>query len=371
MSKRYSYLSEFKHDNRFYPEITILITIKSFDLQAIRNRYLKTKDKTSKRTGSAERRAVSTGGVAKITFHNGQIKNAEILAELTEPRGIDYKGGILAVSSENKVFVLDNNIKEINDPWFSYIHTVDIHPDNYAKILVSSSGFDAFFEYDLIAKEKTNEWFAWENGFDHGYDPDTGEKVYLTRQKEQAELWKMNSLPHMLIDDPEKQVLPTAKRAAFINSVVYDTQNTDHIIATFFHEGAVFGIDKNTGDINMLIDSMKSPHGGCRFKNQFMATNTKGGEVVIGSMDNQYRYRFDTLKGKPDMLSGFEWIQNSVAFNGNIIAIDSNRNAFVIFNPENKMIDLIPYDNNWAVQDIITGKPDADQLSMLREISNK
>jgi hypothetical protein len=169
-------LSEFKKDSSFYGELNLLISIKSFDLQAIRSRYLSTKDKKSKRAGSFKRREVTEGGIAGIHIKGGEIKNQEVFLKVPEPRGIDIKNNILAVSSENKVYIIhEHGIEIIQDPWFSFIHTIDIRE---SKVLVSSSGYDALFEYDYLTKQKTFEWFAWEHGFNHGLDAETGEKLY-------------------------------------------------------------------------------------------------------------------------------------------------------------------------------------------------
>ena len=88
---------------------------------------------------------------------------------------------------------------------------------------------------------RSSEWWAWEHGFDKGIDPVTGETVILSRfpiaDKENVRL----------IADPEEDSLPTAMRAAFINSVEYDRLNEKQYIATFFHEGAVFSIDSQSG----------------------------------------------------------------------------------------------------------------------------
>ncbi|MGM0647995.1 MAG: hypothetical protein ACQESZ_06370 [Bacteroidota bacterium] len=371
MSKLIHPLSKFQINHDFYPRLTLLVTIKSFDLQAIRKRYLKTRDKTSQRTGSADRREVTLGGVAAITFEKGRIINAEVLTRLKEPRGIDMKGDILALSSENKVYLVKDRVEVIEDSWFSYIHTVDIHPHNFSRLLVSSSGFDAFFEYDMDTKEQTFEWFAWENGFDHGYDPQTGEKVFLTRWPEKAQALRGGGKPVMLINDPANQVLPTARRAAFINSVVYDQKSPDRIIATLFHEGAVYSIDKHSSAKERILDDMLSPHGGARWSEHYMATNTKGGQVVIGSNQHQNRYDFSQLKGKPRELADFEWIQNAVNIGDVIVAIDSNRNAFVVFQPHSKQLDFIPFDANWAVQDLIHGNLSVHQKQLLEEISEK
>jgi len=361
-------LSNFRTNHDFYPEITLLVTIKSFDLQAIRARYLKTRNKKSHRTGSSMRRKVTIGGVAKIVIKNGVITDSEILTELPEPRGIDFYNATMALSSENLVYIITDKINTIKDPWFSYIHTVNLNRNDLSSVLISSSGFDAIFEYNIQSWSKNFEWFAWENGFDQGLDPDTGENLYLTRRAEKAEYYKKHGCKYIYIDNPGQQTLPTAKRAAFINSVIYDTKKQDSIIATFFHEGAVYNIHRKSGHANKILDGLNSPHGGFSYDHRTMATNTKGGEVVIGDLKNQTRFDFNNLPGKPDYLSDFEWIQNSIPFGDNIIAIDSNRNSFVIFNPEYQLIDYIAFDNNWAVQDLINAEPLEEQLNLVRTI---
>jgi hypothetical protein len=363
-------IADFKRDNSFYGEIDLLITIKSFDLKAIRARYLKSKNNKSKRTGSVERRAVTEGGVANISISKGEITSLNVLAKLPEPRGIDYHNGIIALSSEDKVFIIkENKIYTITDPWFSYIHTCKINPFDTSKVLVSSSGFDCIFEYDYINNIKTFEWFAWENGFEYGIDPESGEKIFLTRKPEKALEYKQKGINHLLIKGGKDSFLPTSKRAAFVNSVVYNPNNKEEILATYFHEGAVYSINRNTATANIVLSGLTNPHGGCMKQDNIMATSTKSGELVIKDEQSQSRYSFKKLSGKEEVLGDFEWIQNSIVMGDNIISIDSNRNAFVVFNPTKKVYDIISFDDNWAVQDLILSKSIDNNISLIENLS--
>jgi hypothetical protein len=360
-------LSEFKKDNSFYGELKLLISIKSFDLQAIRNRYLSTKDKKSKRTGSFVRREVTEGGVAGVQIKNGKLVNQEVFLKVPEPRGIDIKNNVLAVSSENRVYIIHENGTEIiQDPWFSFIHTIDIRG---SRVLISSSGYDAIFEYDYLTKEKTFEWFAWENGFNHGLDPETGEKLYLTRKIKESTKYKTEGKKHLLISDPENQTLPTSQRAAFINSIVYDPNDENKIIATFFHKGCVYSIDIKSGESTKILDGLKSPHGGKRLNNEYIATSTTGGSFVTGNLNSNKHYTFQNIEGKSKLLSDFEWIQNSVVSGNLVVSIDSNRNCFVIFDTEKKLIDLVPFDENYAIQDLVFGSLNPVQKEKLKSIT--
>lgn len=341
-------LNSFKREAGFYGELELLATVKNFDLQAIRARYLASKKNKNSRTGSVERRAPALGGILSFSLSEGKIQHQSTLTELKEPRGIASKGELLAFSSENKVYLIEGDeIRLIEDPWFSYIHTVDFN-SAADRLLVSSSGFDLILEYDLTSLERSAEWWAWENGFDKGLDPKTGEQVTLSR-KEIA-----GTGPVRLIQDPLKDSLPTAMRAAFINSVEYDQANEGAYIATFFHEGKVFRIDTYSGKAEAIIQDLKNPHGGTSWGNVSMATSTRTGEVILQEGDQERSFSFGQLPGKPEELGNEEWIQNSKRLaDGSIISIDSNRCSWVIFHPEKELIDIIPYPDNLAVQDLV------------------
>jgi len=363
-------ISDYKEDDNFYPEIKLLVTIKSFDLQAIRERYLKNKNKKSNRTGSVNRREVAMGGVAEVTINEGKIVHSEVLNEFPEPRGVDSFNEFTAFSSENKIFLLDGDtLRTISNPWFSYIHTLDIEKETASRMLVSSSGFDCIFEYSLKETKETFEWFAWENGFDHGIDPKTTEKLYLTRKQREADKYESEGKNYLFISDPSNQSLPTAKRAAFINSVVYDPFDKGSIIATFFHEGAVYKIDRKTGYATKVLDGLKNPHGGMKVnEGEYMGTSTRGGEIVTGGLNNQTCYSFINLGGKPEYLSDMEWVQNTKIFDDNFIAIDSNRNAFILINPGKKLISRVEYDPNWAIQDLVASHLKENQKQIIRKM---
>ncbi|HCQ29918.1 MAG TPA: hypothetical protein DIU39_06505 [Flavobacteriales bacterium] len=357
MTKNNIQISDFKKSNNFLPsKIQLAVTIKSFDLQAIRQRYIQSV-KTGKGTvGSVEKRPSHLGGLAFLTIENGKIINEEMPVQCKEPRGIDIRKNTFAFSSENKVIVTENDkTYTCENPWFSYIHTVKLSPFNPDLLLLSSSGLDTIFEINFKIGEVVREWCAWENGFNISYYKNEG-TLFLTRNKEEAAQFKKEGLNYLYIENPAEDFLPTAKRAAFINSVAYHPTDENKILATFFHEGTVREIDLNSGKSTIVLDGMNSPHGGMMLNsNTLMVTNTRGGEVLLKQNDAITAYDFKQLPGKPDYLQDKEWIQNSAFYGDNIISIDSNRNSFVIFNPKTKEYILVPYNENWAVQDIIAG----------------
>lgn len=361
-------LSTFERQSSFYAPKAFLLTVKSFDLQEIRARYLKSRANKSGRIGSVERRSITQGGLVYVEIENGVISHYEILSFLTEPRGLDVASDIIAVSTENSVHVIrEDRVDRIDNPWFSYIHTVQFnHRSGPDRILVSSSGYDCIFEYDLATFKPVWEWFAWENGFQKGYDPKSASDILLTRNAREASRFRAEGKIYLFIKDPEKQTLPTAQRAAFINSVVYDAAESGKLLATFFHEGAVYRIDMFTGKSDSLIGGMKSPHGGRNYKGQYMATSTAGGEILFSNGD---RINFKNLGGKPSELYDLEWIQNSAPFDDCIITIDANRSAFVLIDLKSRQYDMVKFDPDWAIQDIAEVKsPQTRELvKMIKE----
>lgn len=361
-------LADFTRDHSFYAEVPLLLTIKSFDVQAIRKRYLESRSRLKSRAGSVSRRKIATGGLGFAVLKDGRINHHEVLLKLPEPRGIDARGNAIVFSSENKVISLQGeNMAELENPWFSYIHTSFLNPTQPEKVLVSSSGFDAIFEFDLTTQQKTFEWFAWENGFDQGFDPELNDKVWLTRDLEVYKRHLAANRHTLLIDDPLQGSLPTAKRAAFINSVHYNPIDPGKILATFFHEGAVYEIDTQSMQAVKVMGGLKNPHGGQKVGSDYLATSTGSGQVFLGNTSKMKVFDFSYLPGKPEALAEVEWLQNSIPYHDFILTIDSNRNAFILFHPTRKLYDMVSFDKDWAIQDLVSYDPSEAQMQAIRK----
>lgn len=365
-------ISTFNKSSSFYGDINLVLTVKNFDLQAIRERYLKSKGNKSGKAGSVERREPSLGGIISLTIGDGKIHNEHIHRRTSEPRGIDLKHGLLGIATENEVHIIEHSgtSYSLRNPWFSYIHTVQFHPTEEQKILISSSGFDLIREYDFKAQNMTFEWLAWEHGFNSAKDPKSGKEVLLTRDSDLAKKYMGSGIDFYLVEDPEHDHLPTAKRAAFINSVTYNPNDPKKILATFFHDGAIYQINSSDSSSNQILDGLQNPHGGHISGEKLIATSTGSGEIFIRDNSALEKLSVVNLPGKPDELKELEWIQNTISLEqGYLIAIDSNRTSFIIIDPENKLYDMVPYNGNWAVQDLIEGQLSEDQKKSLNKLT--
>lgn len=370
MDKNRIDLADFEKDATFYGQLELIVTVKSFDLQAIRKRYIVSRKNRSGKAGSVERRTPSLGGIVILSISEGAIVEHSVLARLKEPRGIALNQTSLAIAAENEIFVITESgvVQNLQNDWFSYIHTVQFHPENPHRILISSSGLDLIFEYDLLTDECTYEWLAWEHGFNTAIDPSTKEQILLTRNKSEAERLSASGNNVLLIDNPAGQALPTAKRAAFINSCSY--KNNETLLATFFHEGKVYAIDKASGTSSVVMDGLKNPHGGQQYRQGFLATSTAEGEVVIQSKEQEVRVHWPTLPGKESALGELEWVQNTHPVHNFLVAIDSNRTSFIIFDPHQRKYDQIPYPSDWAIQDFVHGNLTMQQEKLVASLTS-
>ena len=361
-------ISKYRRDHRFYGDLSLLVSIKSFDLQEVRSRYLQSRKEGKKRVGSNNRREKTMGGIAQFVLSNGQIRKLSILNRLIEPRAVDCNQDRIVVGTDRKIWVFEKDETHlVRHPWFSYIHTAMFSPFEKDKILVASSGYDMILELNYKTGVCTYEWLAWENGFDQSYDTKTEHFSTLTRNEDRYKELKERGQPVIYIADPINDSLPTAKRTAFINTVAYHPENPDIIYATFFHRGSMMEINRKTGSSRVILEGMKSPHGARLQQGEFFATSTASGEVISKNSQDLKTYLFAHLADKALGMEGLEWIQNSIKIDSIFLSIDSNRNSFVLFQPEKKLIDLIHFDPNWAIQDMVLLK--TDRLKALERIS--
>ena len=352
-------LETFDDDAAFFGQTELLVAVKSFDLAAIRKRYLESRQRS--KAGSVERRAPAPGGLVYMRIENGVMQQQEIVARFTEVRGVDFQQPNIAVSSENKIYVFDSenaHPTRIRHPWLSYIHTVKLSSDN-KKCLVSSSGLDSILEFELGSGDCLWHWLAWEHGLNQAENPKTGETFLLTRDKDESQRLTKAGKKHQFIEDPGEQHLPTAQRAAFINSAEYTADGT--VLATLFHKGEVIEIEQRSGAFTTVLDGLSKPHGGMPYKSGYLVTNTGGGNVQMKTPDTHTVFDFTKLPGKAAAVKDLEWLQSSHIKRNTVVTIDSNRTSFVFFDAEQKKRCMVAFDKNWAVQDFVFLTGDCQQ----------
>ncbi|MCH8331321.1 MAG: hypothetical protein IH946_08055 [Bacteroidetes bacterium] len=145
-------------------------------------------------------------------------------------------------------------------------------------------------------------------------------------------------------------------------------ETKNDILITMFHEGKVYKISKNDPGMDLIFQNLLRPHGARKTGSDLMVTSTGTGELVVMRNGEETRYDFTSLAGKPDYLMELEWLQNSAVINNLIVTIDSNRTSFVILDLLAEKYSMVPYDDNWAVQDLIPGKLSVEQERLLSRL---
>jgi hypothetical protein len=343
-------VAQFSEDVTHFRRADLLLAVKSFDLQAIQKRYLESRSRS--RTGSVERRVPTRGGIAHVVIEGGEIVQNNVIAHLTEPRGIDVLDDNAAMSSEDRVYLFHSggrNPEVIEHPWLSYIHTVRFNKDG-SRLLVASSGLDTVLEFDTKSAECVWQWIAWDHGINEGNNPQSNETFILTRHAGDLSRIEQSGRTPLLIANPPKQAIPTVLRAAFINTAEYD--EGEEILATLFHAGKVIAIARSDSSWSTVIDGLNKPHGAVIYKDGHLVTDTARGQLVYKTKSEFVYYDYSNLPGKTGPLENLEWLQTSRYRNHVIATIDSNRNYLVFVDSHAKKRMQIRYHDNWAIQEL-------------------
>lgn len=341
-------VAEFEEDPKHFRRVELLLAVKSFDLQAIRSRYLESRSRG--RVGSVGRRKPALGALVHLVVEDGRVVFLDIVGRLTEPRGVDACEGKIAVASDDQIYVFNEmgNPQAFRSPWMSYVHTVRFNSTG-ERVIAASSGVDAVLEVSLSSGGISWEWFAWEHGFSIGQNPVTGEKHFLTRRRHEAEWMESRGWRVVLMNDAREDVLPTALRSAFVNSAEYTEEGS--VLATLFHQGRVIEIAPDASEWRTVMNGMSMPHGGTRYASGVMATDTGNGRVICEADGKRTEFDFSRLEGKPEPLKDLEWIQFA-RFNGDaLVAVDANRTSLSFVDATARKRMSVAHDERWAVQE--------------------
>jgi len=337
--------------------IEIFIVVKSQNQIERRRRMIEPKKKN--RYGRFKPFPTSTGLLVKGKFKNDNI-DVKWKKELREPRHIKrMSNSKLIITEINRLLVIDSNgdiVRSYEDPFFGYLHTIDLSKDEQ-RALVVSSGYDALFEIDLKTGKKVFEWFAWEHGFNPAEDG-----TWYAVDKSIFEQYTKKGKRAVYIDPKNygEQGVTTANRVAHPNAAIYDFRTEKErpsAILILGHNGLLTRIDLTDGTLEKLYDRLcVMAHGIFPTKeNGFMITQTTIGEWLWLDKNHEEEIIFDfkRMAGKAPGTENSEWIQQVVPLDGSkALAIDANR-GLIAFDYENEVYSIYSTDENWCVQDLL------------------
>jgi hypothetical protein len=270
-----------------------------------------------------------------------------------EPYGVNARRNKMALATANSVQLINMDTAEVrvcHEPWLNQGHTVEFSPDG-TKLLVGSSGFDAVFEFDTDSGEVVWRWFAWDHGFDRSK---LGHYVVRSEARRRA----LAAMDHevLLVNDPEKYPfgIPTRQKPVHLNSACYDSDG--RILVTFFHQGAGYVIDRNTGEAKEVISGLSNPHKLSRRKARgYFISDTKRGTVIF--LDEKYRRKYElTLMGMPGVARSpqlSEFLQNTTELRQDLFAcIDIHRSCLWLIDVKHRRYRGIKFPTEWSVHDV-------------------
>jgi len=308
------------------------------------------------RFGRTSERPVDTGLYCLCRFKNGNIE-IESVCEYREPRHIcryDADTFLLTEMSSLLHIRIDGKaFRRIDNPFFSFLHTVDVSSDGrYA--LVTSPGYDVVLEIDLSTEQSNFEWFAWE----HGFNP-SREGLWLAARKTIYDTYLQEGKKAMFIDPDEygEKGVHTAYRTVHPHIAIYNPYDDgSSIIVAFGHQGEIYKIERRTKKMEKVFEvGSQMPHGLKPYKGGWCIADTTRGEWIV--LDRNFsiveKYITKNLGGKVEGTEDVEWLQHAYPFDDQfIIFIDANRGVIVL-DRDSKKYSVYDPDPNWCIQDVL------------------
>lgn len=202
-------------------------------------------------------------------------------------------------------------------PYFNDLHTLRITKKR--GILVASSGTDAIFELSADGKEVVWSWW----GREHEFTRD----AYGVEQKTEKEI------------DHRNFFYNTWQRTIHVNSALPFDGKT--VLATFFHQGIMCRIDRESGRVTPIVHNLRRPH----------ALRWSGDHITFADTARGTAYRGILTGGKFKKESSVHidtnWLQDC-QYTGKIWVLVDAEHARVYFtDPQENVLAYDQFDPNW------------------------
>jgi hypothetical protein len=254
---------------------------------------------------------------------------------LLMPSGYCFADGVIYLNDLEgaSIFVVDIErepgrlLKRISHPYLNDLHSL---VRTRRGVLVTSSGNDAIFEFDLDGNLLW-EWWATE----HGYTVSpSGKERTSGRGQEHRD-----------------QYYHTRYHATHVNTAVMRDQSDRYVLALLFHQGQLIQIDRSLPGAEqhaeVLLEGLARPHILEKFDGGWLSCNSLGKELLILDNHLQIATRIPYDGG---------WIQACTRLsNGHILLNDVDMNRLVEFAGVAPfgIIGTTPYDINWRMGELV------------------
>jgi len=227
-----------------------------------------------------------------------------------------------------EILVLDGDgreVQRISHPAFNDLHSI---VPTRRGFLLTSTGIDSIIEIDHKG-ELIYEWSALE----HGY--------HLLGNRQPRNLDR--SLDHRYM------LYPTSSHTIHVNSARFADAEEEVILATFFVQGTIVAIHRQSGQAEIVVRGLSRPHDvrpymdGC-----WIVSDTTNNQALILDKDWRIVRR---------IAQDFDWVQSSAPLpDGSIVLADSNHHRLVRAYPHEEY-EIRAFPPDWRVY-LVDAVPD-------------
>lgn len=351
-------LSGFQHDDNLGRDLQIIATVKNcFQVDKNFRQEAQRARQNPEIHGREKVRPFYYGLVAAYSLEHAQLtwdlRDADWSFSALEPYCIDIFDNLIALCGGNYVEIVDmeNGTKRaFQHPWLRQAHSVQFSGDGQ-RLLVSSSGFDAIFEFEVSTGQTCWEWFAWDNGFDQSRLGD-----YYVRTRERGALLAAQGHQVVVVDDPSQHELgiPTRFCPVHINGAFYDRD--ENVLMTMFQQGAAIHVDKATGKATSIASGLVNPHKfHPRREGGYYVADTRRGELQLLGDDFQVVRRISLRKAPGQIRSASltEFLQSVSELDDGLFAcVDIHRSTLWLIDANAKRYRGVAFPREWSVHDV-------------------
>jgi hypothetical protein len=315
------------------------------------------------------------GLIVRTSLEAGYLdaQSAEYAVPAVQPTGISMRAdGMTAFACGDKILLSPDGdprhiAQTIGHLMFARLHSVEFNPSG-DRLLTASSSLDVVHEVTL---EGSPDWTfdAWRNT---SFNVNTlGQRFYRTLAgapegsliNPSSQVLKDDQTmrgAHCVLDNPDEYDrlgLTTNLTPVFVNTASYGTGDT--ILATAFHKGEAWVIDRTAGRVAVVASGMRNPHGLHRdpLLDGYMVTDTGNERVSFISGDNERELaiEFSTLGERKPGLEQSRWLQYVTRIGDNLYcAVVAPRQKITLFDPIEQTKRDIPFDPEWGIQQVVT-----------------
>jgi hypothetical protein len=296
------------------------------NLDQIRAAWKKQQLEDPTKVGTGTKHIGEFGGCVALFSPQGEVLH---VVEMSQPNGFAHLDTMVAVAlmgGDRIVFYDDemkNPIHEMDHPHFNDLHSLVSTSRGF---LLTSTGVDAIIEVD---KEGNTLWDFWlhENGY-----PETANQTIRQLSKEDN---------HQNQPYATKEQTTHVNRAIFMEAAVDSPDFERYVLVTLFHQGQLIKVDRQTNQIEVLVDGLKCPHSVRQYGDRFVVSDSMHNRVLI--LDSEFAV-------ERIVTGNYGWVQDACLVDDTTLVLADCDNHKIIFHDlETGEEEEFGYSQQWRI----------------------